>query len=173
MADLKGLTNLRLLHIVGTHVSTDGLKYLKGMAKLEQLDYYGIDDAGLAHLKALTGLKTLHLYQCTVTDTGLECLAGLTNLQVLHFGSAKITDDGLKHLKKLTALRSLSLGAPPDHFGGGNPITDAGIEHLKGLTKLEDLNIRHTQVTNAGVKRLQEALPKLKIDGHRSQVTPE
>ena len=173
MVHLKGLTDLRLLHIVGTRVSPDGLKHLKGMTKLEQLDYDGIDDAGLAHLKGLTSLKTLHLYQCTVTDAGLEHLAGLTNLQSLHFGSAKITDGGLKHLKKLTALRDLSLGAPPGHFGGGNPITDAGIEHLKGLTKLEILNIRHTQVTNAGVKQILKELPKLKVEGRRSQVSSE
>jgi Leucine-rich repeat (LRR) protein len=173
MVHLKGLTDLRLLHIVGTRVSPDGLKHLKGMTKLEQLDYAGIDDAGLAHLKGLTSLKTLHLYQCTVTDAGLEHLADLTNLQSLHFGSAKITDHGLKHLKKLADLRDLSLDAPPGHFGGGNPITDAGIEHLKGLTKLEILNIRHTQVTNAGVKQILKELPKLKVEGRGSQVPPE
>jgi Leucine-rich repeat (LRR) protein len=173
MVHLKGLTDLRLLHLVGTRVSTDGLKHLKGMTRLEQLDYYGIDDAGLVHLKRLTSLKTLHLYRCTVTDAGLEHLAGLTKLQTLHFGSAEITDDGLKHLKKLTALRDLSLDAPPGHFGGGNPITDAGIEHLKGLTRLEVLNIRHTQVTNAGVKQLLKELPKLKVEGRSSQVPPE
>jgi Leucine-rich repeat (LRR) protein len=173
LVHLKGLTDLRLLNLVGTRVSTDGLKHLKGMTKLEQLDYYGIDDVGLAHLKGLTNLKTLHLQRCTVTNAGLEHLAGLTNLQSLHFGSAKITDDGLNHLKKLTALRDLSLDAPPGHFGGGNPITDAGIEHLKRLTKLEILNIGHTQVTSAGVKQILKGLPKLKIEGRRSQVPPE
>ena len=173
LVHLEGLTDLRLLHLVGTRVSTDGLKHLKGMTKLEQLDYYGIDDTGLSHLKALTSLKTLQLYRCIVTDAGLEHLGGLTNLQSLHFGSAQITDDGLKHLKKLTALRDLSLDAPPGHYGGGNPITDAGIEHIKGLTKLEILNIRHTQVTNAGVRQILKELPQLKVEGRRSQVPTE
>src|SRR5262245_48610145 len=43
---------------------------------------------------------------------------------------------------------------------------------LRGLTTLEFLDVSDTQVTNAGVKRLQEALPKLQITGRRRQVTP-
>ena len=43
-------------------------------------------------------------------------------------------------------------------------MTDAGLEHLKGLTKLQSLDLRNTQVTDAGVKGLQKALPKCKID---------
>jgi tetratricopeptide (TPR) repeat protein len=170
MAHLAGLTDLRWLNITSTGVTSDGLKHLKGMSKLEQLQFGGIDDAGMAHLKGLTSLKALHLYQCFVTDAGLKHLEGLTNLHGLHFGSDKITNDGLKHLAKLKELRSLTLDVPPNRFGGGNPITDPGLEHLRGLTKLEHLSISATGVTSAGVKRLQQALPKLKIDGRRSQV---
>ena len=42
-------------------------------------------------------------------------------------------------------------------------MTDAGLEHLKGLTKLETLNLEQTKVTDAGVKRVQQALPKCAI----------
>jgi internalin A len=168
---LKGLTDLRWLNIYTTGVSPDALKHLNGMTKLERLQFVGINDAGLAHLKGLTSLKELHLYQCYVTDAGLAHLVGLTNLQGLRFGSDKITDDGLKQLEKLTALRSLSLDAPL--FGSRNPITDKGLDHLRGLTNLENLDISDTTVTNAGVKRLQQALPKLKIEGRRSQVGPD
>jgi hypothetical protein len=39
--------------------------------------------------------------------------------------------------------------------------------HLKGLTKLQLLDITHTHVTDGGVKTLQQALPKCKIEtGH-------
>jgi Leucine-rich repeat (LRR) protein len=132
-----------------------------------------VTDADLQLLKDLPDLRVLALHQCDVTDAGLEHLAGLTNLLGLHFGSNKITDDGLKHFKKLTALRSLTLGVPKGHFGGGNPITDSGLEHLRGLTNLEELNMSATAVTKVGVKRLQQALPKLKISGNRSQVGPD
>jgi len=35
--------------------------------------------------------------------------------------------------------------------------------HLKGLTNLQTLNLRSTQVTDAGVAELQKVLPNCKI----------
>ncbi len=42
-------------------------------------------------------------------------------------------------------------------------VTDAGLVHLKGMTNLRRLNLIYTNVTDAGVKKLQAALPKCKI----------
>ena len=42
-------------------------------------------------------------------------------------------------------------------------VGDAGLVHLKGLANLRELNLDGTKVTDAGVKGLQKALPKLKI----------
>ena len=36
---------------------------------------------------------------------------------------------------------------------------DAGLVHLKGQTNLKDIDLQNTQVTDAGVQSLQEALP--------------
>ena len=38
-------------------------------------------------------------------------------------------------------------------------ITDAGLAHLRGLTALQTLYLHDMKVTDAGVKKLQEALP--------------
>jgi hypothetical protein len=42
-------------------------------------------------------------------------------------------------------------------------VTDAGLEHLKGLSRLQQLWLVSTKVTDAGVKKLQQALPKCRI----------
>ena len=42
-------------------------------------------------------------------------------------------------------------------------ITDAGLAHLKGLTKLKRISLEETQVTDAGVKALQKALPDCEV----------
>ena len=34
---------------------------------------------------------------------------------------------------------------------------------LQGMTELRELDLRNTRVTDAGVKRLQQALPALKV----------
>jgi hypothetical protein len=115
-----------------------------------------VTDAGLEHLKGLTQLEWLDLMDTPVTDAGLEHLKGLTQLQELYLGGTKVTDAGLDYLKGLTQLRTLYLG--------NTPVTDAGLEHLSGLTQLQFLCLENTQVTDEGAKRLQQALPKCRIE---------
>ena len=43
-------------------------------------------------------------------------------------------------------------------------VTDAGLEHLKNLSKLQWLYLDGTNVTDKGVKKLQQALPKCEIN---------
>jgi hypothetical protein len=42
-------------------------------------------------------------------------------------------------------------------------VTDTGLEHLRGLTQLQLLYLGGTQITDEGVKKLQEALPNCEI----------
>ena len=66
------------------------------------------------------------------------------------------TDLGLKHyLAAVEPSATLRLI--------GWRITDAGLVHLKELTSLETLTLSETQVTDAGVAELQQALPDCKI----------
>lgn len=45
----------------------------------------------------------------------------------------------------------------------GSAVSDRGLEHLKGLSQLKCLLLDDTKVTDAGVKKLQQALPKCEI----------
>jgi len=51
----------------------------------------------------------------------------------------------------------------PANGRGNTQVTDAGLEHLEGLTNLRHLGLRHTQVTEAGIRGLKIALPEISI----------
>jgi hypothetical protein len=38
------------------------------------------------------------------------------------------------------------------------------LAHLEGLKELEELDLHDTRVTDAGIERLQRALPRVKIE---------
>ena len=46
---------------------------------------------------------------------------------------------------------------------GGIQVADVGLEQLKGLTQLQYLTLENTQVSDAGIAGLQQALPNCRI----------
>jgi hypothetical protein len=108
-------------------------------------------DAGLVHLRGMTGLRVLTLNDSDVTDAGLAHLRGLTKLEGLDLRNAKATDAGLVHLQGLKKLEVLDLS--------NTQVTDAGLVHLERLTELIYLDLGNTRVTDAGVAELDKALP--------------
>ena len=77
----------------------------EGLTGLETLNLghnTEVTNAGLVHLKELTGLKVLYLFDTKVTDAGLVHLKGLTKLKQLHLDDTKVTDAGLVHLCRFT-----------------------------------------------------------------------
>jgi len=161
VAHLNELTRLRLLDLRGTKITSAALMNLRGMTKLKQLDlrFTLVGDAGLESLERLSNLQSLQLGGTAVTDGGLQHLRPLANLVSLDLSGTKITDAGLARLKDLANLKALSLQS--------TPISDAGLEHLQALASLETLVFDPSQgpgtVTQAGIKRLQAALPGLRI----------
>ncbi len=109
----------------------------------------------LAPIKDLTRLAQLNLRGLEIGDEALVYLAGQKSLVRLHLEKTKISDKGLEHLKGLENLEYLNLY--------GTEIGDAGLEHLITLKKLKSLYLWQTKVTDEGVKKLQAALPELKI----------
>jgi hypothetical protein len=95
-----------------------------------------VTDAGLVHLKGMTGLKWLILCGAKATDAGLVHIRGLTGLRELNLTDTQVTDAGLVHLKGLTVLCELKLG--------GTKVTNAGVAKL--MAALPDCNIRHNWI---------------------------
>ena len=75
----------------------DAIQYL-------QLSGTRVANAGLEHLKHLTGLRVLWLYDTRISDAGLPLLQGLTGLRVLNLRSTLVSKGGINALQKfLTA----------------------------------------------------------------------
>ncbi|MHC4756981.1 MAG: hypothetical protein ACYTBP_17810, partial [Planctomycetota bacterium] len=74
MPHIAGLTSLKVLGLVGTNISSKGLRYIKDFKKLERLHLpFGITDAGLADIAELHSLKGLYFQgRNQVTNAGLR-----------------------------------------------------------------------------------------------------
>ena len=101
---------------------------------------------GLAHLKELPELTTLHLTRTKVADAALVHLKALPALRYLNLQGANVSDAGLVRVGKIATLTNLDLR--------GTKVTDAGIAHLKGLVNLRQLNLAETHVTDLGLPYL-------------------
>ncbi len=117
------------------------------------LGFVDVTSKVLEHLKRLSKLRSLDLWNSNLTDAGLQQIEGLSNLELLNAGFTEVTDAGLAHIAKLTSLQSLGLTA--------TKVTDVGLEQLKGLSNLESLSLWHTKITDAGLKSVK-SLVKLK-----------
>jgi hypothetical protein len=119
-------------------------------------------DESLVHLQGLGSLEELHLLDPKgLTDHGLARIAGITSLKVLQIDPPPsvwpaISDEGLRHLEALKRLERLSVR--------GARLSDEGIGRLRTLPRLAELDIEGCSgVTAAGVRRLKEARPNLKV----------
>jgi hypothetical protein len=120
------------------------------------LDSTQISDDGLAHLKGLTKLEVLSLRDTQISDNGLAHLGRMTELRILYLGGKDITDVGVAHLERMTKLEELALF--------DTHVSDNGLGHLRELTKLKRLLlVGNLQITDKGVKELQQALPNCEI----------
>jgi hypothetical protein len=170
----------------GFELTPATLDALKRFPKLASFSCRAIqaDDAVLAQLKEMPVLKQLHLAEFgksgRVTPRGYEAVISLP-LTRLHLGSndrlnrealrgfaatrsltelvlfGKVEDDVLREVAKAPHVSYLNLS-------GNQALTDAGLVHLEGMKSLRNVVLEGTQVTQAGAKKLADALPKCRID---------
>jgi len=112
-----------------------------------------LDIVGTAEWVTLSGRL---LNDKRVSDEDLVPLRSLRGTTELDLAYNRITDEGLAHLEELTNLEQLDL---ENNLG----ITDEGLEHLDGLIRLKVVDFLGTNVTKAGVAKLQKALPNTQI----------
>ncbi len=158
LANLKDRQNLREINLRETLVSDAGLAHL---AKLPRLDFLGLQgtsvgDAGLALLGNDIDIEATSLCFTPVTAKGLARLKGWKHLIRLHLDGTPVSTEGLAHLKDCKKLRYLHIQ--------GTGTTDAGLAHMQECQSLLLLYVaENPQVTEAGIAKLHQALPKCRI----------
>ena len=157
LAPVGSFKKLTVLELRSTSVNSKGMPHLSGLSDLRVLDLSetAVADAGLASLKDLTNLEELNLYNTRTTDAGLVYLEGMKKLKRLNLDKCKITEAGTPQLRGFANLEYLHIGS--------TQVNDAALEPLGELKNLKELVITFLpDVTDEGVKKLQEKLPGLK-----------
>ena len=113
-------------------------------------------DADLEQLKGLRRLEVLLLDDTLVTDAGMATVASLSSLRELSLYRNEIGDLGVEHLKTLPKLSKLELSY--------TYVDDAGLDHLPALKELKSVSLYGTLATEEGFKKLQQAMPRLKVN---------
>jgi hypothetical protein len=112
-----------------------------------------VSDEDLAAIGAVSSLRELSLWDCSITDSQLASLANLQQLELFQSNSPLVTNEGLKHLLPLKRLKFLAL----DNIA----VKDDGLAALATMPGLEILAVNHGQFTDAGMQHLL-AMPKLR-----------
>lgn len=160
--DLQQLAGADVLHTLqvdhpDSRITADGIQRLAALSNLDHLRLRGpgIDDAALAEIAKLRGLRILNVPRGEFTDDGLASLKALPDLEQLRFGSPHVSDAGMKRLAEFPALKRLHLI--------GVPITDAGLAELAKNEQLESLYIDDTDLSDAAWDALFRTRPKLHV----------
>lgn len=150
IAFLEQLPRLKRLELASTDVSDEGLHRLAPLEELEWLNLTGtnVTGVGFEQLLSLRQLQRLELGGTHVTDRGLEAIGELKSVKMLDLNGTRITDRGLSHLASLH-LSYLDISALA--------VTDASLPHLEAMTDLAIFRHEHTQISDAGMKRLERA----------------
>lgn len=146
LARLTQFANLKKLDLSLTRITDRGLRALRPLETVTELNLYfaeQITDDGMSAIKGWKKLERLTLRGTKISDSTLEFLSGITALRSLDVGYAELTDAGLVHLGALTGLRELTVG--------GNKLAGPGLQFLRQLPQLTYLDLGGQQRTDSGL----------------------
>ena len=156
LAFLSSLVNIKSLQIRNTAVSTNDLKMIGSLPKLEHLTISECGLATTAGLEFATSLTTLNLSNNTVRD--LTPIKSLTNLKQLYLNNNAIND--LSALTDMRALDTLDVSfnlltslAPVYNcvslnYLGANNNTITSVAGIEKLNSLETLNVSFNAISD-------------------------
>jgi len=148
MSQIGRLTGLEVLFIAESTLTSQGLKHLTNLKQLKAIALPGyIRSNELSFLSELNSLEYLHFAGPMVTDDKMPEVGTLVSLTQLSLTGSDV-GKGLAHLKALKSLRYLNL-QENRRFD-----IDAHLGHLSDLTSMEELDLRSTQIGDAGLAHI-------------------
>src|SRR4030095_11333214 len=145
VASVAQIKTLKRLDLSFTYVTDLGIKELRGLRQLEDLDLEtaeALTDAAMNYVREIPTLKRLKVRGVDITDAGMPAIGHMTGLVALDLSHTMIEDVGLEVLPSLGQLEELKIG--------GNMITGLNLSFLKLLPKLKRLSLNGVQRRNAG-----------------------
>ncbi len=100
-------------------------------------------------------LTTLFLNRSEFPNCISATISTLTELEVLELNGTAITDNEVAQLSELPNIRQLGLS--------GTDVSDLSVSNLLKFRNLDSLNIRDTKITEAGLRKLRDAMPQCLI----------
>ena len=187
LVDLPELTQVD----IGDSIAVDDavMEFMKRLPKLTRLGFNAcpITDKGVAQLPEMPQLTYVYFNTPHLTDSVWDSLARLPKVEklvlllspnltgkgvsklrqekltILGLGGDGLVNDSLQELAMLHALRELDIS--------NNPLDDEGLAHLSG-TRLVSLNLKGTNVSENGVKKLAATIPACRIEWDKGIIEP-
>ncbi len=155
------LTSLKKLDDDSFAVTDADLEKLSNLTQLESVGLIlkGVTNAGLSHVKKMTGLKELLLsWEQSLTPDDFEFLGSLTGLEKLTLWYEVSPGAGLAHLEGLDHLTELWMASSESE--------EADLQHLPAFPTLEKLRIRFPKLDDNALKHVakQRNLKVLELD---------
>lgn len=145
-------SGISVLYADRSEVTDEGLKDASKLKSLRSLDLYmsHIEGKFLDQLKDLKKLKKLNLSETNLRTDNLSKLSKITSLTNLALGKLALKNEDLAKLGKMNSMRRLSLQSNLD-------IDDRAVSViLQKFPNLEFIDLRYTNITQAGIKALKE-----------------
>ena len=146
LANLDGLSELRVIDLTNCKISPIGLAMLKGLVGLHTMYLSGIDLTGFdfEQLADSSRIQTLMLNGCSISDEQLISIIRLfPMLRELGLSHARVTSASASKLDALNLLTTLILDS--------TNIDDESLTVIGNLTRLEVLDLSGTKLSGSNL----------------------
>lgn len=156
---ISEMPSVEFLFLVGTKVSDESAASLGRLPKLSHLEVAltPLSGEGVAQIAARTSLKSLGVDARQLTNKAIDALRASTTFErlLLSFGEGA-TDDDVRRLTSAPRLTDVTIEA-------NSRITDAALDALGEISALTNIFVRSPLVTDAGIERLRQKLPRCQV----------